>query len=54
MDGTTAIGTASVINGNATLTTAALSKGNHKITAVYSGNANYTGSTSAALTQIVK
>jgi hypothetical protein len=54
MDGTTAMGTASVINGNATLATAALSKGVHKITAVYTGNANYTGSTSALLTQRVK
>lgn len=53
LDGGNAIGTASVSGGTATLNTAALAAGGHSITAVYSGDANYNSSTSAALSQTV-
>jgi Bacterial Ig-like domain (group 3)/NHL repeat len=53
-DGTTLIGSAvPVVAGVATITTSSLAAGTHNITAVYSGDANFTGSTSAVLTQIV-
>jgi hypothetical protein len=39
--------------GQATFTTSALAAGSHSITAVYNGDSNFTGSTSAALTQSV-
>ncbi|MBA0086494.1 MAG: Ig-like domain repeat protein, partial [Acidobacteria bacterium Pan2503] len=57
-DGTNVLGTASVVNNNnqqniAQLTAAGLLGGTHSITAVYSGDANYTGSTSSALTETV-
>jgi hypothetical protein len=43
---------ARLVNGSASLTTSALSPGNHQITAVYSGDAYY-NSTSSTLTQVV-
>jgi hypothetical protein len=52
-DGVTPLGTAAVSGGNASLTIAALTIGPHTITASYGGNANFTGSTSSALTQTV-
>jgi hypothetical protein len=52
-DGSTYTGTLDA-SGSATFSTSALSVGNHSITAVYGGNANYKGSTSAKLTQKVK
>jgi hypothetical protein len=54
MDGATNLGTGS-LNGSAqaTLTTSALALGSHSITAVYGGDNNFTGSTSAILTQAV-
>jgi len=52
-DGTTTLGTASVIAGIATYATASLSSGSHSITAVYSGDANYNTSASGILTQTV-
>ena len=52
-DGTTSIGTATLSSGKATLTTSALALGSHSITAVYAGDSNFTGSTSAILTQVV-
>ena len=42
-----------VSGGTATCSTSSLTAGNHSITAVYSGDTNYLGSTSAALTQAV-
>jgi hypothetical protein len=54
LDGTTVIGTAPVSGTLASVSTAALTAGTHSITAVYSGDANYHGATSAALTQTVK
>ncbi len=53
MDGTTVMGTGTVASGTASFSTAALSVGTHSITAVYSGDANYNGATSAALAQVV-
>jgi hypothetical protein len=53
MDGTTTLGTGTLSGGVATLTTSSLAFGSHSITAVYSADTNFTGSTSAALTQTV-
>jgi Big-like domain-containing protein len=53
-DGTTLIGTGTLSGGKAKLTTAALALGSHSITASYGGDANFTASTSAILTQTVK
>jgi hypothetical protein len=47
------LGTASVVNGAATLPLSTLRVGPHTVTAVYGGDANDTGSTSAAITQTV-
>jgi hypothetical protein len=54
LDGAATLGTATVDGtGHATFTTSTLSSGNHTITVTYGGDVNYTGSTSAALTQTV-
>jgi hypothetical protein len=53
-DGTTALGTATLSGGSASLSTAKLSSGTHTMTAVYSGSANYSSSTSAVLSEVVK
>lgn len=42
-----------LINGQASLTTSSLALGNHTITAVYSGDANYGSSASQPLTQVI-
>jgi hypothetical protein len=47
------MGTPSVNGGQATLTTSALTAGAHSITAIYSGDASLTTSTSAALAQTI-
>lgn len=53
-DGATLLGTAVLsAQGAATLTTGSLAAGTHNITAIYSGDANYTGSRSSGLTQTV-
>lgn len=52
-DGGTPLGTSPVSSNAATFSTSALSIGGHSITAVYSGDSNFTGSTSAILTQTV-
>jgi hypothetical protein len=53
-DGTVTLGPGTLnSSGVATLKTTALSVGSHSLTAVYGGNANFSGSTSTALTQIV-
>jgi hypothetical protein len=52
LDGATTLGTGGLSGGVATFTTA-LSGGFHTITASYGGDTNFTGSTSAALTQTV-
>ena len=53
-DGSTSIGTV-VLNssGIASLSTTSLSEGSHSITAIYSGDFNYGGSSSSILTQLV-
>jgi hypothetical protein len=52
-DGSTVLGTGTLTNGVATYTTSSLAVGSHTITAVYSGDSNYSGSTSTPLIQIV-
>jgi hypothetical protein len=60
LDGTTALGTVALnplgqasSNGQVTFSTAALKAGSHTITAVFNGDTNFAGSTSAGLTQTV-
>lgn len=53
-DGTTDLGTSPLSGGQAVLSTSTLSQGAHSITAVYSGDSNFTGSTSAVLTETVQ
>src|SRR6185436_13069851 len=52
-DGVTSLGTAPVSAGSAVLNTAALAVGGHSLTAVYSGNPSFSGSTSAAYAHTV-
>jgi hypothetical protein len=52
-NGTTVLGTASVMADDAFLTTTALPVGSDSLTAVYSGDANNNGSSSAVLTEVV-
>jgi len=52
-DGTAVLGTGSLSSGKATFTKSTLSVGKHSITAVYDGDANFTGSASPVLTQTV-
>jgi sugar lactone lactonase YvrE len=54
LDGAAVLGTGALSNGSASFTTSSLTQGAHSITAVYSGDATYTGSTSAVLPQSVK
>ncbi len=53
LDGSTSLGTAPLSSNSAQLAVSALSVGTHSVTAVYAGNANLSGSTSAALSQVV-
>ena len=53
MDGSTALGTETLASGKASYSTSTLSAGSHNITAVYSGSADCTTSTSAVLLQTV-
>jgi len=52
-DSAAPLGTATVANGSAGLTTT-LTSGSHSITAVYSGSPSFAGSTSSALNQLVR
>jgi uncharacterized repeat protein (TIGR03803 family) len=52
-DGTTALETKSLSGGKAKFTTAKLAAGVHSITATYNGSTDFTGSSSAPLTQTV-
>jgi hypothetical protein len=52
-DGTTTLGTGTVSSGKATFATSALTEGSHAIAAVYGGDANFTTSSSAPLSQTV-
>ena len=53
LDGTTSLGTATVSSNAAQLAVSGLPAGSHSITAKYNGDANFSGSTSAALTETV-
>jgi hypothetical protein len=53
-DGTTQLGTAAVAAGGASLSTATLAGGTHALEAVYQGDANFTGSTSAIVNEVVQ
>jgi hypothetical protein len=53
LDGSTLLGTVALSSGNASLLTSTLNGGRHFITAVYGGDASFSGSTSAVLTQTV-
>src|SRR5271157_5652562 len=53
MDGATLLGSGTVSSGKATYTTTALAGGSHSITAVYGGDANFAGSTSNTVSQVV-
>jgi hypothetical protein len=53
-DGGSTLGSVAVgADSTARLTTAALAVGSHSVTASYGGDANYTGSSAAALTQVI-
>ena len=52
-DGTSPIDTENLINGTASYSTAALAVGGHSITAEYSGDTDFIGGTSTAITQTV-
>ena len=51
--GTTTLGTVALTGNTASLSTSALTAGTHSITAVYSGDGTFAGSTSPALKQVV-
>ncbi len=53
-DGSTTIGTSPVVNGVATFTTTTLVPGTHNIVAVYSGDTNDSGSSSATLVETIQ
>ncbi len=54
LDGATTLGTVAVSGGTAVLNTAKLSVGSHLLQAVYSGDSNYSGATSATVSQVVQ
>jgi YVTN family beta-propeller protein len=53
MDGSTVLGTATITGSPVTFTTSTLLAATHPITAVYSGDSNYSTATSAVLSQVV-
>jgi hypothetical protein len=52
-DGSTTLGSGTVSGNAASMTTSGLAMGTHSITAIYSGDSNFTGSTSSTLSQVV-
>src|SRR5436309_2107189 len=52
-DGATSLGVVTLVNGRATLVTSALAVGTHSLTVAYSGDLEFSASTSAAVTQTV-
>ena len=52
-DGGSTLGTGTLTGGSATFTTSGLGTGAHSITAIYGGDANFTGSTSPGLTETI-
>ncbi|MGA2966658.1 MAG: Ig-like domain repeat protein [Terriglobales bacterium] len=53
-DGSTTLGSAAVSGNAASLTTSSLAVGTHSVTAVYSGDSDFTGTTSNTVKQVVK
>ncbi len=53
IDGTTTIGAGATVSGVATFTTSSLAVGSHSITANYAGDANYSSSTSTAISETI-
>src|SRR5581483_10965273 len=53
-DSGTSLGSASLSSGLASFATSSLAAGSHSITAIYSGNSTYAGSTSASLNETIK
>jgi uncharacterized protein (TIGR03437 family) len=53
-DGTSTLGSATLSGGQAGFTTSTLALGTHSISVVYSGDSNFTGTTSTVVTQTVK
>jgi unsaturated chondroitin disaccharide hydrolase len=54
LDGTMSLGTATLRSGKATLVRSNLAVRSHLIKAVYGGDANYTGSSSGTLTEVIR
>ena len=54
VEGPNTLGTADIVNGNATLSLTTLDAGTHAILAVYSGDAHYAQSTSAPLREVIQ
>ena len=54
MDGAATLGTGTLSSGVAGITTSGLAIGSHSITVAYSGDSNFTASTSPVLTQVVR
>ena len=54
IDGETTLASSTLIDGTASYTTSTLSTGSHSITAIYSGDANFAGSTSSAIDLTMK
>jgi hypothetical protein len=53
-DGANLLGSNTLSGGSATFSTSALSDGSHSITSSYQGDSGYTGSTSSAVSQVVR
>ena len=53
MDASTALGTSPLVGTSATFSVSTLVAGTHPITAVYSGDSNFNGATSAGISQVV-
>ena len=54
LDGSTVLGSSSLISGVATFTTSSLALGSNSLTAVYGGDTNFLGSTSLAITEVIE
>src|SRR2546429_3039238 len=52
-DGATVLGTATLVNGSASISISTLATGSHPLTAAYGGSATFAASTSAVVTQVV-
>lgn len=53
-DGSNVLGSGTLVSGQASFSTSALSAGSHSITATYNGDSNFNPSTSAPLTEIIE